>query len=243
MNGLSADAVLRISDAGVGLLPYEQALVVLRVADRTIGDEQLWSLTMGERDIRLLRIREGTFGPTMRARSACRGCGEVAEFELTTTEVIARGRPSTPDLPADVQDGDMVVSARLPTSRDLARIASLTDPEDAGLELARGCVEAASRGGEDVPSRSLAPATLGAVADAIRAADPLAEVLVTVRCPACGDVGETLFDIASYLWDEIAAEARRLIHEVALLARAYGWREQDVLTLAPHRRRAYLELA
>jgi hypothetical protein len=243
MDELAADAVLHIWDLGVGLLPYEQALVILRVADRTTEAEGLWSLPIGERDMRLLRIREATFGPTMTARSACRRCGEMAEFELTTTEVIARGRPSADGRPAGAQDGDTVVRVRLPTSRDLARVAALADPEDAALELARGCVEVASRGGEEVPSRSLAAATLAAVAEAVRAADPLAEVLVTVPCPACGEVGETLFDIGSYLWDEIAAEARRLIHEVDLLARAYGWREQDVLTLAPHRRRAYVGLA
>jgi hypothetical protein len=242
VDGFPADALLRIWDLGANLLPYEQALVVLRVADQTTGDEALWSLPIGERDVRLLRIREATFGPTMTARSACRRCSEMAEFELTTTEIMARGRPSAADLHLVAQDGETVVRARLPTSRDLARVASLADPDDAALELARGCVVGALRRGEDVPSRSLSPAILGAVAEAIRDADPLAEVLVAVPCPACGEAGETLFDICSYLWDEIAAEARRLVREVDLLARAYGWREQDVLTLAPHRRRAYIEL-
>ena len=242
MDGLPADALLRIWDLGANLLPYEQALVVLRVADQTTGDEALWSLPIGERDVRLLRIREATFGPTMTARSACRRCGEMAEFALTTTEIMARGRPSAGDLHLVAEDGETVVRARLPTSRDLARVASLADPDDAAVELARGCVVGALRRGEDVPSGSLTPAILGAVAEAIRDADPLAEVLVAVPCPACGEATETLFDICSYLWDEISAEARRLVREVDLLARAYGWREQDVLTLAPHRRRAYIEL-
>ena len=46
------------------------------------------------------------------------------------------------------------------------------------------------------------------------------------------------------VWTAGNVSQRVVVHpEVALLALAYGWREQDVLTLAPHRRRAYLELA
>jgi len=42
---------------------------------------------------------------------------------------------------------------------------------------------------------------------------------------------------------EIRAEAARLMHEVDLLARTYGWRESDILDLSAARRRAYVEMA
>jgi hypothetical protein len=50
-----------------------------------------------------------------------------------------------------------------------------------------------------------------------------------------------IFDIASFFWTEIAAEAKRLLGEVHILASAYGWREADILSLNPLRRRFYLE--
>jgi hypothetical protein len=49
-------------------------------------------------------------------------------------------------------------------------------------------------------------------------------------------------DPAEFLWAAAEAQARRLLLEVDALARAYGWREPDVLALPPARRRAYLEL-
>jgi hypothetical protein len=50
-----------------------------------------------------------------------------------------------------------------------------------------------------------------------------------------------MFDIVSFLWTEIAAEAKRLLREVHILASAYGWREADIFSLSPLRRQFYLE--
>jgi hypothetical protein len=51
-----------------------------------------------------------------------------------------------------------------------------------------------------------------------------------------------MFDIGAFLWEEIAAQARRLLREVHTLARAYGWREADILVMSAARRQAYLEM-
>ena len=53
---------------------------------------------------------------------------------------------------------------------------------------------------------------------------------------------EASVDVGSFVWEEIAAEARRVVHEVDRLARAYGWREADILAMTPARRRTYLAL-
>jgi hypothetical protein len=74
------------------------------------------------------------------------------------------------------------------------------------------------------------------------ASDPVAEVLLDLRCPLCAHSWQALFDIASFLWMEISAHARRLLREVDALARAYGWGEAEILGLSATRRQAYLEL-
>ena len=63
------------------------------------------------------------------------------------------------------------------------------------------------------------------------------------ECPACDHRWSTVFDIASYLWSEIHAWAKRLLRTVDTLARTYAWREADILALSPSRRQIYLELA
>ena len=49
-------------------------------------------------------------------------------------------------------------------------------------------------------------------------------------------------DIASFFWSEIHSWAQRALREVATLARAYGWREADILSMSARRRQAYLEM-
>ena len=41
----------------------------------------------------------------------------------------------------------------------------------------------------------------------------------------------------------IAGRALRLLGHVHALARAYGWREADILAMSPARRQVYLDLA
>ena len=58
----------------------------------------------------------------------------------------------------------------------------------------------------------------------------------------CGHEWDELFDVVSFVWAELEVQACRLLQEVHVLARAYGWREGDVLALSPRRRRLYLEM-
>jgi hypothetical protein len=72
--------------------------------------------------------------------------------------------------------------------------------------------------------------------------DPQAEVLLNVECPDCNYNWQVVFDIVSFFWAEIASQAKRLLHEVHILALAYGWREADILSLSATRRQFYLEM-
>ena len=74
-------------------------------------------------------------------------------------------------------------------------------------------------------------------------ADPLAEVLVDIACPACGEAFVADLDVAQFVWAEVRARALALLRDVDALARAYGWTEEQVLALGDTRRDAYLELA
>ena len=73
-------------------------------------------------------------------------------------------------------------------------------------------------------------------------ADPLAEVLADVACPACGTAFVADLDLGSFVWTEVRARAQSLLRQVDALARAYGWTEPEVLALDERRRGAYLEL-
>ena len=97
--------------------------------------------------------------------------------------------------------------------------------------------------GESYVSGELPADVVEAISEAMAAADPGADVVLDVRCPACEQRWSAPVDIASFLWEEVDAWAAATLNEVDALARAYGWAEPEILALSPARRHRYLELA
>ena len=81
-----------------------------------------------------------------------------------------------------------------------------------------------------------------AIASAMAAHDPDADVRIALECPACSCAWELHFDIVSYFWSELDDWAHRTLADVHALASAYGWTEHTVLALSPMRRRIYLDM-
>ena len=69
-----------------------------------------------------------------------------------------------------------------------------------------------------------------------------AEIRLTLPCAACGAKPTLDLDVAAFVWREVTLAARRLLTEIHLLARAYGWSEQAITAMSPSRRAAYLEM-
>jgi hypothetical protein len=82
-----------------------------------------------------------------------------------------------------------------------------------------------------------------AAIDSLAAADPLADISLQLVCPACGHAWAVVFDIVDFLWRELEDWAVRTLRDVHDLARAYAWREADILNLSSLRRQLYLEMA
>jgi hypothetical protein len=163
---------------------------------------------------------------------ACPECGEKLELNLD-------GR-SLAQAPTGAQLSEPIVARghrfRLPTSRDLARVARETDSRSAAVGLLESCQ---LQLGE---STSWSEDDLDEVGKRMAQADPMAEILFTIHCPECGDECNTTLDIATFLWEEIAARAKRLLRDVHTLAFAYGWTEKEILALSEPRRAFYLEM-
>ena len=202
--------------------------------------ERLARLPVGERDRRLLDLREHAFGNRLDCETACPACGARLELELTAAEI----RPPSRDVqPSDLRmtDESTVVTFRLPDSADVAASrGSIRDPEE--LLLSR-CVVEATHEGAPVDGAALPIAVRESLAARMAELDPLAELLLQLTCPECAHSWQADFDPAAFLLAEVDAWAARVLGEVDRLARAYGWSEAEILALSPLRRRRYLELA
>ncbi|MHC4920328.1 MAG: T4 family baseplate hub assembly chaperone [Planctomycetota bacterium] len=138
--------------------------------------------------------------------------------------------------------GDLVLKFRLPTSRDLAKIAGLSDVNDARSLLLSRCIESAKRGENLIALDDLPSEAVSAIEDALTSLDPLAEIRLNLVCAECDHSWEVLFDIQAFLWQELRRKAQRLLEEIHMLASNYSWSESAILAMSDARRQYYLGL-
>lgn len=206
-------------------------------ASSDISTEGVAALSIGERDRRLLKLREWVFGPQLGSIADCAHCGERLEWTVETRNLLADGASD-----GSFESDGYRVSFRLPNTLDLEATAQSADAEVAHRVLLERCVTSVSKDGVEVGPAELPEALTEALAQRMGEVDPQADMQMNLACPACGHSWQALFDIESFFWTELHAWAQRILSEVHLLACAYGWREKDILELSAWRRQFYLEL-
>lgn len=242
MRPLSAIDVVGVWESGLDLRPHDRALAILCPAFPQTPLDELASLSLGRRDSYLLSIRERLFGSEIECFAECPGCDERLEFAVNATQIRVHDSLEATAQELELSTDGYDLRFRLVNSSDLAAISVCREREAAREMLVQRCVIEATRKGIQVPAATLPDEAVVALANRLAESDPMAELLFDLTCPACGRRWEVLFDIAVFLWTEISALAKRLLLEVHTLARAYGWREPDTLSLSARRRRYYLDL-
>ena len=232
----SASDLLRVWDGAAGHGPVGRGLALLAAACPDLSRDELADLSIGQRDGRLLALREAIFGPDMVGVANCPSCDDVIETCVTTTAL----RVDTPLAPSlELERAGYRLRLRPLTSRDLAAV------EDAAPPLRRQalfdrCIVTATRGEESVAVVSLPAEIAEAAIGELAKADAQADIQLAIACPGCGQRWRAPFDIVAFLWAELEASAGRLLREVHVLASAYGWSEREILSLGPARRQRYL---
>ena len=202
--------------------------------------------TLGERNARLMELHARLFGSEIELLSHCPACHTVAQFSGNCDALAAQMWPRLADAPPHrLEAQGHVIEFRLPDSADIA-IAS-ADEGDEGDEdftqlLLGRCVLACTREGADVPVRQLPEPVLDALSQRMEALDPGASVSFALDCPQCATHWQAPLDVGEMLWQKVRAAAERVLLDIDMLARSYGWTEREVLRLSPLRRAAYLQM-
>ncbi|MBV9786844.1 MAG: phage baseplate protein [Chloroflexi bacterium] len=242
MRGLSKQDLLQIWEIGLHQHPVDRALTILAAVLPALPWEELAALSMGQRDGYLLAAWEHTFGDRLESYAECPQCAERLEFPLSAAALRASAQPEEIEPVQGWTVNEYAIQFRLPNSYDLAAIVACADPARAHDLLLSRCVLEVTRDGQSIATDALPATMVSRIAERITVCDPLAEVLLNLECPACARRWQTQFDIAAFFWSELTATARRLLREVHALARAYGWREADILALSAARRQFYLDM-
>jgi hypothetical protein len=225
---LGAEAILQIWERGRREHPVDRALTILAVLSGRPRRE-LAAISVERRDSLLLDWRSRLFGDSLAGYAACPQCGCGVDVSLTPVGL------AEPEERFVVQVCGQDLAVRLPTSLDLAAITGCESVEAAQRILVSRCVE---------DSHALDPEAVAATLDAeLDRRAGISAGAVALTCPDCRHGWNVPIDVATFTWREIEILAGHLLRYVDVLARRYGWSEQEILALSPARRRFYLELA
>jgi hypothetical protein len=240
MRPLSASELITVWERGLAARPFERALTILSVASPETSPSALARLSIGRRDANLLQLREWAFGPDLTILVKCPSCRQ--ELELT---IPASAFRVSPDAAGESESSfrlqEYEVRCRPPNTDDIAQCAGL-EVAASQRKLLACCVSEARYQGECVSAEELPEEVVRRAEEQIAVIDPQADMRLDLACPECDQRWKEVFDIVSYFWIEIDAWARRILREVNVLARAYGWHESEILALSPVRRQVYLSM-
>ena len=244
MRALTSREILEVWEKGESQALQDRAISLLAMVCPGLSRDRLGMLTVSERDRFLLELRERTFGSTLKGFALCPGCGERLEFTLAVSDIRqppaedSAGKEHLLELP----EADIRLRFRVPNGLDLATVSSCESVQEAKGLLLERCVLEATQYGKSIKLRGLPSEIIDHLSARLSELEPQAEVLLDLQCSVCPNRWQMMLDILSYFWTEISVEAKRLLREVHRLASAYGWREEDILSMSQTRRRFYLEI-
>ncbi len=235
---LGSGRLLNAWEQASGLPPLRRALALLDQLD-----EDARCASVGECERRLLRVRQRLFGDAVDAVAACPECNQTIEVSFRVSQVLGLADAAPPVQPLESEG--LRVRWRLPTCAEVVEMAA--DDVAGGSPVRRTALFERClvdvRGASGEQSRApLSDEISQAVAAAMSASDPLANLHLEVSCPACRQKWQAPFDAGGYLWRELDQWAQRMLSEIHCLAHAYGWSEAEILALPSPRRQAYLKL-
>jgi len=250
MRPLTSHDLLRVFDLGEPApgtgTPHARALALLAAVSPEEAWEDLVALPVGQREARLLSLYRQTFGSTLELYAVCPACGQELDLNLDADALLAQaeagGRETPAEAPTEISLGSTTVRFRLLTSADLLAAQGAEDEVGAREALLEAAVIEAFRDGAPLPASELPEEVVDELGRRLTTADPLAEILLDLACPECEHAWRSPLDVPRCLEERLATVARHLLSEVHTLARAYGWREGDILALTHRRRQAYLQL-
>lgn len=232
--------MLDIWERGAAWHSIDRALLILQYACPGETYQRLSEFTLGQRDTLLLQIREKTFGDRIESYVECPSCSERLEFGLSCDILLADAALPVPGRKKIEHEG-IEWELRAPTSVDLAAVVTAEHASAATkMLLARCATRVTEIPGASGPAPESLPESLS---EAIAALDPQAEIRIALTCQACTHAWQSDFDIASFIWSEICARGRRLLQEIDVLARRYGWSEADILRMSDTRRGLHVQMA
>lgn len=230
MAARSAAALIEVWEPASRAPPHRRLAKLLAAIE---GAAAISGDTLGGRNRRLLMLHSTLVGGSLEARVTCTHCAAESEFALPAEAILAAPAPG-PDVRGRVRSGRRTLSFRLPRMADIEAVTTA----QADGDVWRVVLERCRVGGDG----AITEAAAAQLAREFEALDPAANIVVNVACSGCARPIAASVDLAGFIARDLDRLADSLFRDIDMIASAYGWSEQQILALAPERRRRYVAL-
>lgn len=236
------EQLLRLWEEGLQQSLLDRSVRLLAASCSVAELSPVYRMSIGERDVRLLQLREWMFGHRLKNMATCPACGQLTEWETSTHDLRLQSIPGTlTERTFNIDLNGYSVRFRLPASSDMVKAIADKNARNEAFILS-GCILEAKQEDTNADKEKLPPEVYSAIEQRMSEEDPQADIRMKISCPDCTHTWETRFDIMSYLWAEITSWAKRILRDIYLLARTFHWSEKDILSMTPQRRQLYLQM-
>ena len=233
--------MLHIWELGLNKSPIEKSLLLLAYAYPEYNLQEIAAFSIGDRDARLLNIREKLFGQVLQNSAVCPQCGQKIEWETALDSLrLQEIRETGGNKRIDLTFGEHQISFRLPNSADILHLMTDDGSDIQANALMGRCII-------NTPSQfkhveNFPEDLKDTIVQKMEESDPQADVVMNISCPECRHSWNMVFDIMHYLWLEINECVIKLIQDIYLLAGNFGWAENDILDMSRFRRNMYINM-
>ncbi|MBL4537974.1 MAG: hypothetical protein JKP96_04830 [Oceanicaulis sp.] len=238
----TAEDLMTLVERGSGLNVLDRTRLLLSFLHPEESPGSLDGLPLGECDRRLLEARAQRFGSTTVLTCRCGSCDSDYELPIDLAAILDYGAAGPVNEAVSVCCGSKTYQVSPVRFMELDAIALEPKAEERERMLLRAAVKSVQS--SDGALAPVAPSRIPkshrvALSKALDQADPLAVIVFPMTCSVCGTDWAPRLEPADLLWRDLEQECSEIIDDVRVLAQTFGWRELDILTMSPVRRRAY----
>lgn len=208
----------------------------------SVGAADIDGLTASDRDRLVAALYRNIYGDRIDATLQCRACESLfdIDFQLSLLqESLYQEQPeASPDGVYQTPQGH---AFRLPTSEDEIETSGTPQTEAYAYLLEKILIDPTYQSLLS-GSESYRREVIDAVESRLSRIAPIVDLELNARCPECATNQAVHFDLQSFFLERLFQDRRWLMHEIHMIANAYGWSLDNILTLSRRERKELTNL-
>jgi hypothetical protein len=222
-----------------------------------LPEEVTRQLLVADRQYLLLKLRQSTFGDTVRASVFCPwpDCGKRVSLEFGIDDVpveetaqpapLYRMRLSAGASPEDNPE-EREITFRLPNGTDQESVSPLLAHNEAEA-LSRLLARSIQQIGPYAPPgeeriAALSPAARAEIEAEMERVAPKVELTMDTTCSECGRDFAVPFELERFFFGELRTDSELLYRQIHYLAFHYHWGEGEIMAMPRDKRQTYIGL-